>query len=144
MAHALRLWLLLAVLAGAASLFALATGSSTIAPLDVARLLWEPDASSAAEVLHTLRLPRALAAFGTGGLLALAGALMQVLLRNPLADPYVLGVSGGAAVGALLALLLGAAAAFVQLGAFGGALLTGVMRPVGTRRRADAVPAARA
>jgi iron complex transport system permease protein len=127
MAHALRLWLLLAVLAGAASLFALATGSSTIAPLDVARLLWEPDASSAAEVLHTLRLPRALAAFGTGGLLALAGALMQVLLRNPLADPYVLGVSGGAAVGALLALLLGAAAALVQLGAFGGALLTIVL-----------------
>ena len=47
------------------------------------------------------RLPRAVAAFACGGLLALAGALMQVLLRNLLADPYVLGISGGAAVGAL-------------------------------------------
>jgi iron complex transport system permease protein len=54
-----------------------------------------------------LRLPRTLAAFATGGLLAVAGALMQVLLRNPLADPYVLGISGGAAVGALLAMISG-------------------------------------
>ena len=54
-----------------------------------------------AAIVRELRLPRALAAFAVGGLLALAGALMQVLLRNPLADPYVLGISGGAAVGAL-------------------------------------------
>ncbi|BBM05989.1 hypothetical protein HAALTHF_42420n [Vreelandella aquamarina] len=46
-----------------------------------------------------LRLPRALSAFAVGGLLAVAGALMQVLLRNPLADPYVLGLSGGASMG---------------------------------------------
>jgi len=127
MLRALRLWGLLTVLAGAALLLALATGSSAIAAGDVPRLLWAPDGSPAAEVLHTLRLPRALAAFGTGGLLALAGALMQVLLRNPLADPYVLGVSGGAAVGSLLALLLSTAAALVQLGAFAGALLSIVL-----------------
>src|SRR5205809_1094998 len=59
------------------------------------------------EVIFDLRLPRALNAFCTGGLLALAGVLMQVLLRNPLADPYVLGISGGAAVAALGAMLLG-------------------------------------
>ena len=52
-----------------------------------------------ATLVGALLLPRALAAFGVGALLALAGALMQALLRNPLADPYVLGVSGGAAVG---------------------------------------------
>ena len=127
MARALRLWLLLAGLSFAALLLALAVGSSTIAPLDVARLLWQPDASSDSEVLQRLRLPRALAAFGTGGLLALAGALMQVLLRNPLADPYVLGVSGGAAVGALLALLLASSVLLVQAGAFGGALLSIVL-----------------
>jgi len=127
MARALRLWLLLAGLSLAALLLALAVGSSTIAPQDVARLLWQPDASSDSEVLQRLRLPRALAAFGTGGLLALAGALMQVLLRNPLADPYVLGVSGGAAVGALLALLLASSVLLVQAGAFGGALLSIVL-----------------
>jgi iron complex transport system permease protein len=57
------------------------------------------------EVIWMLRVPRVLAAFAVGGLLAVAGALMQVLLRNPLADPYVLGLSGGAAAGALLAML---------------------------------------
>ena len=56
-------------------------------------------------LLLSLRVPRALTAFAVGALLALAGALMQVLLRNPLADPYVLGLSGGAAAGALLSML---------------------------------------
>jgi iron complex transport system permease protein len=74
------------------------------------------------KVLFDLRLPRALAAFACGGLLALAGALMQVLLRNPLADPYVLGVSGGASVGALAAMLLGLAGLGVPGVAFAGAL----------------------
>ena len=71
-----------------------------------------------------LRWPRAMAAFVSGGLLAIAGALMQILLRNPLADPYVLGVSGGASVGALLAIVLGAAAGTVSLAAFVGAMLS--------------------
>src|ERR1700743_3421117 len=56
----------------------------------------------------TLRAPRVAAAAGVGSLLALAGLSLQVLLRNPLADPYVLGHSTGASVGALTALLLGA------------------------------------
>jgi len=59
-------------------------------------------------MLLQLRVPRALTAFTVGALLAMAGALMQVLLRNPLAEPYVLGVSGGSAAGALLAMLLAA------------------------------------
>ncbi|GAA0847185.1 iron ABC transporter permease [Marinobacter szutsaonensis] len=70
-----------------------------------------------------LRLPRTFSAFATGGLLAVAGALMQVLLRNPLADPYVLGLSGGAAVGALLAMLAGAAGFLISGSAFAGAML---------------------
>ncbi|MEA1079959.1 iron ABC transporter permease [Marinobacter qingdaonensis] len=74
-----------------------------------------------------LRLPRTLSAFATGGLLAVAGALMQVLLRNPLADPYVLGLSGGAAVGALLAMLAGLAGTLVSGSAFAGALLATVL-----------------
>ena len=127
MRHALRVWAVLAVVAGIALLVALGSGSALVDPLSVPRLLFAPDGSDAAEVLHTLRLPRALSAFATGGLLALAGALMQVLLRNPLADPYVLGISGGAAAGALAAMAAGLAAIFVQLGAFAGALLTIVL-----------------
>lgn len=78
--------------------------------------------SPAAQAIRELRLPRALAAFAVGGLLALAGCLMQVLLRNPLADPYVLGVSGGASVATLSAMLLGVTGAWVAAGAFVGAL----------------------
>ncbi len=74
------------------------------------------------DIVRLLRLPRALAAFAVGGLLALAGALMQVLLRNPLADPYVLGLSGGAAVGALGAMLAELGALAVNLAASAGAL----------------------
>jgi iron complex transport system permease protein len=74
------------------------------------------------DVILELRLPRTISAFACGGLLALAGALMQVLLRNPLADPYVMGASGGAAVGALGATLLGLGGLALQGGAFGGAL----------------------
>lgn len=61
-----------------------------------------------AGMIVALRLPRVLGAAGVGALLALSGLAMQVLLRNPLADPFVLGTSGGAAVGALLALMAGA------------------------------------
>jgi iron complex transport system permease protein len=74
------------------------------------------------EMIRTLRGPRVAAAAGVGALLALSGLAMQSLLRNPLADPYVLGTSGGAAVGALLALMAGFAMA---TGAAAGALLAG-------------------
>jgi iron complex transport system permease protein len=62
----------------------------------------------APEIVWQIRAPRVLAGFGAGAALALSGALMQLLTRNALADPYVLGVSGGASVGALSAMLLGA------------------------------------
>jgi iron complex transport system permease protein len=58
------------------------------------------------DILWLIRLPRVLAAFGTGAALALAGALIQLVTRNPLGDPHVLGVTSGASVGALLAILL--------------------------------------
>lgn len=77
-----------------------------------------------AGLIVALRWPRVLAAAGVGALLALAGLVMQVLLRNPLADPYVLGTSGGASVGALAALLLGAS---LWAGAGAGALAAGAL-----------------
>ncbi len=78
-------------------------------------------------LIFELRLPRALAAFVCGGMLGLAGLLMQALLRNPLADPYILGVSGGAASGALLAMLAGLGSLMIQAAAFSGALLSIVL-----------------
>jgi iron complex transport system permease protein len=79
--------------------------------------------AAARSVMLELRLPRMLAAFGVGSLLALAGVLLQALFRNPLADPYVLGVSGGAAVGALLAMVTGVSIGLVQSSAVAGALI---------------------
>lgn len=78
--------------------------------------------SSVASTVLTLRLPRALTGMAVGGLLALSGAVLQALLRNPLADPYVLGVSGGASCAAIVAIALGAGAAAIALFAAGGAL----------------------
>ncbi len=83
---------------------------------------WHATDSTAAQILQQLRLPRVLAAFITGGLLAMAGALMQMLVRNPLADPYVLGISGGAAVGALLAIMLGFIPSLFHLSTWAGAI----------------------
>lgn len=116
---------LLLALAALSLVISLAAGSISVTAADVFTALWggtpTSEASLAVEIIRGLRLPRALGAFACGGLLALAGALMQILLRNPLADPYVLGISGGAAVGALLAMLLGVALWLINLAAFGGA-----------------------
>jgi len=90
--------------------------------------IWSTLSSNQQNIHHTivweLRAPRAYAAFVTGGLLALAGALMQVLLRNPLADPYILGVSGGASAAALFAMSFGLSSAWLSGSAFIGALIS--------------------
>ncbi|HEX7417629.1 MAG TPA: iron chelate uptake ABC transporter family permease subunit, partial [Steroidobacteraceae bacterium] len=111
----------LAALAAAALVLSLITGPSGIdAHGSLNALFGDPD-SMARVVLLDLRLPRVLAAFGVGAVLALSGVLLQTLFRNPLADPYVLGVSGGASVGALLAMLTGAGFLATQSGALLGA-----------------------
>jgi iron complex transport system permease protein len=113
------------LVAGAAGLlFALSTGSVPVAWIDLWRILLGDTTTPHYSLIIDLRLPRALTAFACGGMLALAGALMQVLLRNPLADPYILGVSGGAAVGALLALMAGIGGLWLTGGAFLGAMIS--------------------
>ena len=78
---------------------------------------------ASADIVWSIRVPRVLAGFGAGAALGLAGALMQLLTRNALADPYVLGVAGGASVGALGAMLLAGAAGAraTEWGVAGGA-----------------------
>jgi iron complex transport system permease protein len=113
------------VLAIATLLFSGMTGSIRV-PLsdipDALRQLASGQPESLSASLLDLRASRALVAFATGGALALAGLMMQALLRNPLADPYVLGVSSGASVGALLALLLMASTLMVDAAALVGAV----------------------
>lgn len=119
--------LVLAAIALAAFALALSLGSVAIEPASVLRTLLGSGDETQRTIVRELRLPRAIAAFATGGSLALAGALLQVLLRNPLADPYVLGVSGGAAAGALTTMLLGVVGWLVPAGAFSGAFISTVV-----------------
>jgi iron complex transport system permease protein len=110
-------------IAALASIFAaLLLGTFPISALQVLDSVVHPIPGVVADVIWQLRAPRAFAAFACGGLLALSGALLQVLLRNALADPYILGVSSGASLGALLALTFGAGAPLVNAAALGGAL----------------------
>ncbi|MGF2735670.1 FecCD family ABC transporter permease [Marinobacter sp. DUT-1] len=114
---------MLALVALAAMLVSVSVGSADLGVGDTLSVLTGGGSELHRTLILDLRLPRTLSAFATGGLLAVAGALMQVLLRNPLADPYVLGLSGGAAVGALLAMLAGAAGFLISGSAFAGAIL---------------------
>jgi iron complex transport system permease protein len=116
------MFLALLVIAAAAFAMALAMGSADIGIVDAWQALRGTAPEQVQSLVNELRLPRALTAFAVGGLLAVAGVLMQVLLRNPLAEPYILGSSGGAAVAALLAMSFGMGALVIDVAAFGGAM----------------------
>jgi len=112
----------LIAIAVVALIIALASGSADISLSETMAALRGNATENTRALILDLRLPRALTAFSVGGLLAVAGVLMQVLLRNPLAEPYILGSSGGAAVAALLAMIFGLGSILIDLAAFGGAM----------------------
>jgi iron complex transport system permease protein len=117
--------LLLAAAAAAAVLLAVRVGAVPLALGEVVDALRGRGEPTTVAIVQGLRVPRAVLAAMVGGCLAAAGATFQALLRNPLAEPYVLGVSGGAAVGAVGAVVLGFAAATpaaVPAAAFAGAV----------------------
>jgi iron complex transport system permease protein len=124
---ALAIFLAIALLAIVAGL---AVGSTVFSPGEYLAALTRRE-SVAADIIWGLRAPRVYAGFCAGALLAIAGAFLQALLRNPLADPYIFGVSSGAALGVLGAMLLGLGAAagyaFGLAGAAGVALLVAVL-----------------
>lgn len=120
--HARPLLISLMLLAAVSLALALATGSIGMSLPELWAVLTGAETGTSRTLIMELRLPRAVGAFAVGGMLAVAGALMQVLLHNPLADPYILGISGGAAVAALGVMLLGLGDGWVMGGAFLGAL----------------------
>jgi iron complex transport system permease protein len=118
-----------AVLLAACVALGVASGPSPLSAGEVLRVLAGVDAPDAArDIVLRIRLPRVALAVLVGASLSVSGVLFQALLRNPLADPYVLGVSGGAALGGIAVLALGGAlglgAGAVPPAAFAGALLT--------------------
>lgn len=116
------LFALLTLVAVASVAAGLLYGSIPISPPALFEALVRPQPGLVHDVVWALRAPRVLAAFACGALLACAGALLQVLLRNALADPYILGISSGASLGALLALVLGASAVAMNAAALASAL----------------------
>lgn len=104
-----------------ACLFSLKAGLVHTSWNDLSVLFRHTPQNLGQDVIWQLRLPRVLSAFICGGLLALAGCIMQLILANPLAEPYILGTSGAASVAALLAILFGAQQHLVQATAFVGA-----------------------
>ncbi len=129
----LTLSLLLILLLILVIIISITMGSAKVPPLRSIRILFESllglkGAGNETErtIILSLRLPRAILAGMVGAGLSVSGATFQALLRNPLADPYILGVSSGAAVGAILAILLGLGthSLGLPLASFLGALLT--------------------
>ncbi|MEX2529415.1 MAG: iron ABC transporter permease [Gemmatimonadota bacterium] len=125
----MRGWLAFFLLLGAAMAAVVVSvrfGDTPIPTADALRVIGGGGEASHRFIMLELRLPRALLGILVGGGLGLAGAVFQALLRNPLAEPYILGISGGAATGAVLVLALGLASAaswFLPGAAFLGALL---------------------
>ncbi|CQR46500.1 Iron(3+)-hydroxamate import system permease protein FhuB [Paraliobacillus sp. PM-2] len=102
----------------------MSTGNNGIQLMESFRALTGVENTFIKNIIINLRLPRLLVAAVSGALLAISGFIFQGVLRNPLADPSVIGITSGAGVGALLVLYVsGISAVFVPLGAFGGALL---------------------
>ncbi len=114
----------LLLLSGLSIILSIFVGSASLSIADVFDVLLGDATPLHQALIYDLRLPRAFVAFATGAMLSIAGVLMQALLRNPLADPYVLGVSGGASFAALLAMLFGLGTIAITGSAFLGALLS--------------------
>ena len=120
--RALPRLLLLALAAAVAALAGLSLGSTDLGWTGALTGLIAPEGTPEALIVRGVRAPRVAAAFVVGGLLGMAGALMQVLVRNPLADPYVMGSAGGASAAFLIAMLAGVDPALFTPAAFAGAL----------------------
>jgi iron complex transport system permease protein len=116
----------LCAVATAAFLAALLIGSAGLSAHQSLNALFGGGDEFSRMIVQTVRLPRAICAFSVGSLLALSGVLLQALFRNPLADPFILGVSGGAAIGALLAMLTGASLGLMHGYATAGGTVIGL------------------
>ena len=117
------LFVIFLLLAAASILFSLFKGSTLISFGQLFHAAYHSNDRITEKIILDIRLPRTLAAFITGGSLSLAGAMMQVLLRNPLADPYILGISGGGAFLCLLCMLCGFTGYWLTFGTWIGSLL---------------------
>ena len=110
-------WLMLlvfAVLAAAGILLSVMQGAAAITAPDVVRSLWQPGGGTTDQIIWNIRLPRTLTGALVGANLALSGAILQAVMRNPLADPHIIGISSGAGLFGLIVLIVVPSYAFLM------------------------------
>jgi len=119
-------WLVLSLLLAMTLVASVFVGAADLSPGEVVSALLGRGDETTRTIVLNLRVPRAALAALVGACLALSGAVFQALLRNPLAEPYILGISGGAAVGAVTVIVLGLGVQFpwlLPVAAFAGAIV---------------------
>ncbi len=115
----------LGILLAVSFLLGLSTGAGRMDVAELIRAIFDEKDAMVQAVFYRIRFPRVLAAAFSGAALSLGGMVFQVMLRNPLSEPYILGVSGGSAVGAILGILAGLSRfPGVSLTAFSGSMAT--------------------
>jgi iron complex transport system permease protein len=129
---------ILVIVAVLACVLGLLLGAVDYAPSAILGALRQANGVDAT-IIRDMRLPRVVLAFGVGGALAVSGAALQALLRNPLAEPWLLGLSGGASLGAVIAVVIGlpaglSVAGCATLGALAAVVLVYRISSVAGRR----------
>jgi iron complex transport system permease protein len=130
-------------LLGVVALFSIAVGSRYIPPGEVLSVLFNPDDSQASTIVHELRIPRTVLGIAVGLALGMAGAVMQALTRNPLADPGLLGVNAGAATAVVIGISVfgvGNALGYLPFAFAGAAIASIVVYLIGSAGRSGATP----
>ena len=116
-------------------IIALSMGATIISPFKVIDALFSNEKTIENQIILSLRMPRILMALLIGASLAVSGAIYQAVLKNPLADPLIIGVSGGAALGATIAIVLSMEYFYVTIFAFVGSIATiSILYIISTRR----------
>jgi len=116
--------IILAIITFITAFAGLCIGSVQVSVQELFKTLFTSGGSdSVAQIIYEIRLPRIVLAIAVGGGLSVVGAVFQAILMNPLAEPYILGISSGGAFGAVLSFLIGTAFLGTQIFAFAGAFL---------------------
>jgi iron complex transport system permease protein len=132
-----------AVAVAATAVASLALGSNPVPFADVFHVLLHPDSSEAGYVVHSLRIPRTVVGLLAGAALGIAGALMQALSRNPLADPGLLGVTSGASLGVAVGVAafgLSGPSEYVWVACAGAFVAAGIVFAIGASGKATSSP----
>lgn len=117
-------YIMLSVVAIIIIILSLTMGSTFVSPMQIIKAIYNETSTDDLKIVLLLRMPRILMAIIIGASLAVSGVIFQAILKNPIAEPFLIGVSSGAALGASIAIVLMLSSIYIALGAFTGSVLT--------------------